>query len=97
MNITDEMVEVLIKQLTRETTFPYFSETKEEKDYYVTSVMSMSEEKHIKEEARKIIKEWVKNNIVDVEISRLQAKCYAYEKIIANSNFKPILIEKVEE
>lgn len=33
----------------------------------------------------------------DSEYGELKAKCYAYEKIIANSNFAPMVIKESEE
>ena len=36
------------------------------------------------------------SEIQDSELGELKAKCYAYEKIIANSNFAPILIKGSE-
>ena len=49
----------------------------------------------------RVISEWASEQISDVELNRkcgeLEAKCYAYEKIIANSNFAPIMQEKPKE
>lgn len=92
MNIEDLQIDLLITQLTRETLFPMHKDNEEE-DYYVSTVMSMSESKEVKEKAKEIIRKWVKDNVIDYENTKLKAMCYSYEKIIANSNFKP-LIEK---
>lgn len=43
---------------------------------------------------RKVIYEWAAEEVTDVDagkrIAELEAKCYTYEKVIANSNFSPI-------
>ncbi|MBE5969747.1 MAG: hypothetical protein E7242_05885 [Lachnospiraceae bacterium] len=43
------------------------------------------------------IHKWVSTEMTSVEMSKelgeLKAKCYAYEQIIANSNFSPMLID----
>lgn len=43
---------------------------------------------------RKAIYEWAAEEITDVDagkrIAELEAKCYTYEKVIANSNFAPV-------
>lgn len=45
--------------------------------------------------AEKVIFEWATEQITEVNMTKrcaeLEAKCYAYEKIIANSNFAPML------
>lgn len=45
--------------------------------------------------------EWACEQMDDMEQSReiamLEAKCYAYEKIIANSNFAPMLVKEVDD
>ena len=45
--------------------------------------------------AKEIIYGWAAEQISDVELNKkcaeLEAKCYAYEKIIANSNFAPMM------
>ena len=49
----------------------------------------------------KIVSEWAAEQISDNELSRkcaeLEAKCYAYEKFIANSNFAPMVQDKQKE
>lgn len=49
----------------------------------------------------KVVYEWASEQMSDMEqsreIARLEAKCYAYEKIIANSNFAPMLAEEVDK
>ena len=51
--------------------------------------------------AKEIIYGWAAEQISDVELNKkcaeLEAKCYAYEKIIANSNFAPVMQEKPKE
>jgi hypothetical protein len=89
MNIEDLQIDLLITQLTRETLFPINND--KENNYYVSSVMSMSENKEVREKAKEIIREWVKDNVIDYENTKLRAMCYSYEKIIGNSNFKPLL------
>lgn len=89
MDIEDLQIDLLITQLTRETLFPMHKDNEE--DYYVSTVMSMSESKEVKEKAKEIIRKWVKDNVIDYENIKLKAMCYSYEKIIANSNFKPLL------
>jgi hypothetical protein len=89
MNIEDLQIDLLITQLTRETQFPINKD--KEKGYYVSTVMSMSENEEVIEKAKEIIRKWVKNNVIDYENIKLKAMCYSYEKIIANSNFKPLL------
>ena len=46
----------------------------------------------------RIVSEWAAEQISDVELNKkcaeFEAKCYAYEKIIANSNFAPMLEKK---
>ena len=43
---------------------------------------------------RKVIYEWAAEEVTDVDagkrIAELEAKCYTYEKVIANSNFAPV-------
>ena len=45
--------------------------------------------------AEKIILEWAAEQTTEVALNKrcaeLEAKCYAYEKIIANSNFAPVI------
>ena len=89
MDIEDLQIDLLITQLTRETLFSMHKDNKE--DYYVSTVMSMSENKEVREKAKEIIREWVKDNVIDYENTKLRAMCYSYEKIIGNSNFKPLL------
>ena len=92
MNIEDLQIDLLITQLTRETLFPMHKDNEEDEEkYYVSTVMSMSETKEVREKAKEIIREWVKDNVIDYENMKLKAMCYSYEKIIANSNFKPLL------
>lgn len=49
----------------------------------------------------KTVYEWASEQLNDMEqskkIAMLEAKCYAYEKIIENSNFAPVLVKEVEE
>ena len=44
---------------------------------------------------RNAVEEWYleQKEQQNVKIAELEAKIYAYEKIIANSNFKPLLLE----
>lgn len=56
--------------------------------------------KVISNESKPLVKEAllkVFNECHDEEIGELKAKVYAYEKIIANSNFAPILDNKKEK
>ena len=50
-------------------------------------------------EAKVALKEAITDIFADyqVEIATLKAKVYAYEAIIANSNFKPVLFQSVED
>lgn len=52
-----------------------------------------------KNEAKVALKEAIADIFTDyqVEIATLKAKVYAYEAIIANSNFKPVLFQSVED
>ena len=52
-----------------------------------------------KEEAKAALREVITDIFADyqVEIATLKAKVYAYETVIANSNFKPILYQSVED
>ena len=52
-----------------------------------------------KEEAKDALKVVITEIFTDyqVEIATLKAKVYAYEAIIANSNFKPVLYQSVED
>ena len=70
-----------------------FSATYRDKgDSYDFSVISSRHEEKIKE----IVKTWGAEQATEVESSKrigeLEAKVYAYEQIIANSNFKPMLV-----
>ena len=61
-------------------------------DDYDFHVLSGSAETLV---AEKIIFEWAAEQTTEVELNKrcaeLEAKCYAYEKIIANSNFAPVI------
>lgn len=52
-----------------------------------------------KKEAKDALKAVIAEIFTDyqVEIATLKAKVYAYEAIIANSNFKPVLYQSVED
>lgn len=56
---------------------------------WTTNVISNSAKPLVKEALLKVF-----NECHDEEIGELKAKVYAYEKIIANSNFAPILDNK---
>ena len=49
----------------------------------------------------KTVYEWASTQLSDIEkdkqIEVLKAKCFAYEQIIANSNFAPVLIKENED
>ena len=60
-------------------------------DKYDFSIISSRHQQTIEE----IVKTWGAEQLTEVESARkigaLEAKVYAYEQIIANSNFKPLL------
>ncbi len=59
---------------------------------YPSPVVDRDTEARLK--LRKVIYEWAAEEITDIDagkrIAELEAKCYTYEKVIANSNFAPI-------
>lgn len=59
---------------------------------WTTKVISESSRPLVKEALLKVF-----NECHDEEVGELKAKVYAYEKIIANSNFAPILDNKKEK
>lgn len=69
---------------------------------YVSSIGGRSEEYNIISDysgqrtiVRNAVEEWYlgQQERQNVKIAELEAKVYAYEKIIANSNFKPLIMD----
>ena len=80
MNIDD-----LIRRLEKAT----YRDKSDKYDYHILSSTNATAV------VEKIILDWAAEQMSDVELNKkcaeLEAKCYAYEKIIANSNFAPML------
>lgn len=60
--------------------------------YYTVPLINKDDQKLVKETILKVL-----NDNHDNELGELKGKVYTYEKIIANSNFKPFVLEKEDK
>ena len=80
--MTDEQIEEIVKKENHST------------DRWGAATYSTAQVKGVAETINKILQERL--NQQSIEIARKDAKIYAYEAIIANSNFKAVLVRKQE-
>lgn len=89
MNIDDLIDELLKKTYKTKYSSGY--------GYYDSRLISGEEAQAA---LKNVIYDWaskqVSSNDMNKKLGELEAKVYAYEKIIANSNFKPVLIVEDE-
>lgn len=84
-------IENLIRKIT-DAEYEYKTTISGHSETWKTKAVNTDE--GAREAVRAAIYEWASEEITDIDagkrIAELEAKCYTYEKVIANSNFAPV-------
>ena len=84
-------IDKLIRKIT-DAEYEYKTTISGHRETWKTKAVNTDE--GAREAVRAAIYEWASEEITDIDtgkrIAELEAKCYTYEKVIANSNFAPV-------